>query len=41
MLEEQSQILQAKQRTLQAAQKKMREKERLTQDILQYRLWQT
>ena len=42
MLQERSQLLQAKQRALQAAQeKKMKEKERLTQDILQYGLWQT
>ena len=42
MLEEQSQLLQAKQHALQTAQeKKMIEKERLTQDILQYGLRQT
>lgn len=42
MLQERSQLLQAKQRALQATQeKKMREKERLTQEILQYGLWQT
>lgn len=40
MLQERSQLLQAKQRALQATQeKKMREKERLTQEILQYGQW--